>query len=71
MNIWSLDKIFVIWLKWRTLLVLDGPTTHKASKVAETSKEYDTFLLMIPSGLKLKLQHLDVSINKVLKENLI
>ena len=50
--------------------MLDNATTHKTSKVKENFKECDTSLSMIPSGLTLKLKGLDISINKVLKENL-
>ena len=81
-NAWNNENIMLKWisevwrkylffgLTWRTLLVLDNTTIHKTSKVKEKFKECDTLLSMIPSGLSWKLQPLDISINKVLKENL-
>ena len=81
-NVWSNQSIMLKWisevyrkysflgLKWRTLLMLYNATTYQTSKVKEKLKEYDTSLSMMPSGLTWKLQPLDISINKVLKENL-
>ena len=52
------------------MLVLDNATTHNTNKVKDKIKECETYVSMIPSGLTLKLQPLDISINKVFKENL-
>ena len=52
------------------MLVLDNATTHNSNKVKEKIKECETYVSMIPSGLTWKLQPLDISINKVFKENL-
>ena len=65
-----MKEILFFYLKWKTLLVLNNATTHNTNKVKEKIKECETYVLMILSGLKWKLQSLDISINKVFKENL-
>ena len=57
-------------LKWKSLLVLDNPSTHNTINVKEKLKECESAIWMIPSGQTWKLQPLDISINKVLKQNL-
>ena len=65
-----MKEILIFNLKWETLLVLDNATTYNTNKVKEKIKECETYVSMIPGGLTWKLQPLDISINKVFKENL-
>ena len=47
------------------MLVLDN-----ANKVKEKIKKCEAYVSMIPSGITSKLQPMDISINKVFRENL-
>ena len=70
MGNWSMEKIFIFNLKWKTLLILDNVTTHKTSKVKDKIKECETALSVTPSSLAWRQQHVDISINEVFKESL-
>ena len=67
-DIWKKYSFFN--LKWKTLLVLDNATTHNTNKVKEKIIKCEAYVSMIPSGITSKLQPMDISINKVFKENL-
>ena len=52
----------------KKLLALDNATTYKTSKIKDKIKEYENALSVIPSGLTVRLQPLDISIKKCLKK---
>ena len=51
---WNMEKYFFN-LKWKTLLVLDNATTHKANKAKDNIKECEAVFQVTPSGLTFKL----------------
>ena len=62
-----MGKIFIINLKWKTLLVIYNVITHNTSKVKDKIKKCEITLSIIPNGLTWRLQLLGISINKVFK----
>ena len=70
MGRWSMDKILIFNLKWKTLLVLNNAAPIKTNKVKDCIKECGTALLTIPSGLTWTLQPLEIRINKASIESL-
>ena len=70
MSSWSMEKIFIFNLKWKTLFVLDNVTPHYKNNVKDWIKECGTALSVISSRLTWKLQLLNISFNEVFKESL-
>ena len=62
MSSWSIEIIFIIQLKMKTLLVLDNAITHKTCKVNDKIKKCKTSISIIPSGLTRRMYLLNISI---------
>ena len=67
-NVWKKHAFFKC--KTDTMLVMDAMTAHLTEDVTNRLKQIKTHLSIIPCGMTRKLQPLDVSINKPVKDYL-
>ena len=70
MGSWSLERIFIFQLEMKNIISYGQCNYSKTSKVKDKIKDCTTALSVVSSSLAWRLQPLNISINKVLKENL-